>query len=93
MDSPSGTGRTHSDQSVQDERDAQHLYRVLTEEVIPLYFERDQDDLPREWIARMNRAIRTLGWRFNADRMVMDYATHSYIPAAGGLSCSIMPMP
>ena len=34
---------------------------------------RDSDGLPRNWIKRMKRAIRTLGWRFNADRMVMDY--------------------
>jgi starch phosphorylase len=37
----------------------------------------------------MKRTIRTLGWRFNADRMVMDYALHCYIPAAGGTSCSL----
>ena len=43
--------------------------------------------LPREWIARMKRAIRTLGWRFSADRMVMDYVLKAYIPAAGGTSC------
>ena len=34
----------------------------------------------------MKRAIRTLGWRFSADRMVMDYVRHVYIPAAGGTS-------
>ena len=88
-----GTGRTHSNQEIQDARDGEDLYRVLTEEVIPLYFDRDRDDLPQQWISRMKRAIRTLGWRFNADRMVMDYATHSYVPAAGGLSCSIVSMP
>ena len=88
-----GNGRTHSDQDVQDERDGEDLYRVLTEEVIPLYFKRDADDLPQEWIAQMKRAIRTLGWRFNADRMVMDYAAKAYVPAAGGLSCSIVSMP
>ncbi len=88
-----GNGRTHSNQNVQDERDGEDLYRVLTEEVIPLYFNRDADDLPQGWIAQMKRAIRTLGWRFNADRMVMDYASNTYIPAAGGLSCSIMSMP
>jgi glycogen phosphorylase len=88
-----GTGRCHNVQEIQDERDALDLYRVLREEVIPMYFERDRDDLPQQWIGRMKRGIRTLGWRFNADRMVMDYAIHSYIPAAGGLSCSIMPMP
>jgi len=42
--------------------------------------------LPRKWIARMKRAIRTLGWRFSADRMVMDYVLTSYIPAASGTS-------
>ncbi|MBL8817616.1 MAG: alpha-glucan family phosphorylase [Planctomyces sp.] len=88
-----GNGRTHSNQDLQDARDGADLYRVLTEEVIPLFFERDRDDLPQQWISRMKRAIRTLGWRFNADRMVMDYATHSYVPAAGGLSCSIVSMP
>ena len=88
-----GNGSTHSNQEIQDARDGQDLYQVLTEDVIPLYFNRDRDDLPQEWISKMKRAIRTLGWRFNADRMVMDYAEHSYIPAAGGRSCSIIAMP
>jgi starch phosphorylase len=88
-----GTGRTHANQDVQDERDAEHLYQVLTSDVIPMFFARDRDDLPQEWIGRMKRAVRTLGWRFNADRMVMDYATHAYVPAAGGLSRSIVQMP
>ncbi len=84
-----GTGRTHVDQQVQDDRDAQSLYDTLCKEVIPLYYERDADDLPQQWISRMKRAVRTLGWRFNADRMVMDYVMHNYIPAAGGLSCNM----
>lgn len=88
-----GNGRTHVDQEVQDRRDGEDLLRVLTEEVIPCYFDRDADDLPLAWIQRMKRAIRTLGWRFNADRMVMDYVQHTYVPAAGGLSCKIVPMP
>lgn len=88
-----GTGRTHVDDQVQDRRDGDSLYRVLQEEVIPLYYERDKDDLPQAWIRRMKRAVRTLGWRFNADRMVMDYVTHTYVPAAGGLSCEITAMP
>jgi glucan phosphorylase len=44
------------------------------------------DGLPGEWIGRMKRAIRTLGWRFSAERMVMDYVLQAYIPAAGGTS-------
>jgi starch phosphorylase len=81
-----GTGRTHSDLNVHDTRDGEDLHRTLREEVIPLYYQRDRDGLPRGWIKRMKRTIRTLGWRFNADRMVMDYTLNCYIPAAGGTS-------
>ena len=81
-----GTGRTHSNVNVHDARDGEDLYRVLREQVIPLYYQRDRDGLPRNWIKRMKRTIRTLGWRFNANRMVMDYTQKCYIPAAGGTS-------
>jgi glycogen phosphorylase len=81
-----GEGRTHVDMRIHDERDGQDLYRVLRDEVIPLFYQRDQDGLPRGWITRMKRTIRTLGWRFNADRMVMDYVRQYYVPAAGGTS-------
>jgi starch phosphorylase len=84
-----GTGRTHSDAEVHDSRDGEDLYRTLIDEVIPLYYDRDRDGLPRGWIKRMKRTIRTLGWRFNADRMVMDYTTKCYIPAAGGTSSEV----
>ena len=81
-----GTGRTHTNMDVHDRRDGEDLYRVLREEVIPLFYQRDRDGLPRGWIKRMKRTIRTLGWRFNANRMVMDYTLKCYIPAAGGAS-------
>src|ERR1700733_14979734 len=81
-----GGGRTHSNMDVHDTRDGEDLYRVLLDEVIPLYFQRDKDGLPRGWITRMKRTIRTLGWRFSADRMVMDYTRNCYVPAAGGTS-------
>ena len=84
-----GTGRTHSNMDVHDSRDGEDLYRVLREEVIPLYYQRDRDGLPRGWIKRMKRTIRTLGWRFNADRMVMDYTQKCYVPAAGGTSSEV----
>jgi starch phosphorylase len=84
-----GKGRTHSNMDVHDKRDGDDLYRVLQEEVIPLYYKRDRDGLPRDWIQRMKATIRTLGWRFNADRMVMDYCQKCYVPAVGGLSSEI----
>ncbi len=84
-----GMGETHTSQEVHDARDGAALMKVLRDEVIPLYYERDRDGLPRNWIARMKWAIRTLGWRFSADRMVKDYVLKAYIPAAGGTSSDV----
>ena len=82
-----GTGRTHSNMNGSRHARRRVCIRVLREEeVIPLYYQRDRDGLPRGWIKRMKRTIRTLGWRFNADRMVMDYTLKCYVPAAGGTS-------
>lgn len=84
-----GGGKIHKDPAKQDLHDALDLYRVLEYSVVPLYYERDEDGLPRGWIERMKRAIRTLGWRFNADRMVRDYVKECYLVAAGALSCDM----
>jgi glycogen phosphorylase len=84
-----GAGETHASPDLHDFRDGGSLLRVLRDEIIPLYYDRDRDGLPREWIARVKRAIRTLGWRFSADRMVMDYVLKAYIPAAGGTSSDV----
>ena len=81
-----GAGEAHTSTEAQDRRDMEALLSVLADEVIPLYYERDPDGVPRAWTARMKRAIHTLGWRFNADRMVMDYVRECYLPAAGSLS-------
>ncbi len=63
---------------------------TLVNQVVPLYYTRDASGLPRGWIARQKNALRSLAWRFNADRMVMDYVQNGYLPAAGGVSC-LMP--
>jgi starch phosphorylase len=81
-----GQGETHTSVDVHDRRDAEALAAVLSDQVIPLYYDRDRDGLPRGWITRMKRAIRTLGWRFSAQRMVADYVLKTYVPAAGGTS-------
>src|SRR5207302_11144249 len=82
-----GIGQTHSVPSVQDARDHKALIETLTNQVVPLFYTRDVTGLPRGWIARQKNALRSLAWRFNADRMVMDYVQTSYLPAAGGVSC------
>jgi starch phosphorylase len=84
-----GAGNTHVDTDIHDSVDAELLMRTLREEVIPLYFNRNSDGLPTGWLSRVKAAIRTLGWRFSADRMVRDYALQYYIPAAGGTSSSV----
>jgi starch phosphorylase len=58
--------------------DAESLYRVLEEEVIPLYYDRDRDGLPRQWISMMKRSIQTLVPAYNSDRMVEEYASRIY---------------
>ena len=66
------------DPAAVDLSDAESLYRVLEGEVIPTYYERDENDLPRKWIAMMRRSIVTLIPEFNSDRMVEEYARRIY---------------
>ncbi len=72
--------------NVHDHRDRISLLDVVRNEVVPLYYDRDRDGVPRAWVSRMKRAMRTLGWRFSSDRMVRDYVLKCYLPAAGGNS-------
>jgi starch phosphorylase len=81
-----GHGDQHVDPSKSDERDASYLLKILSEEIIPLFYERDADGLPHLWIERMTSSIATLAARFSAHRMVMDYVKQSYLVAAGGNS-------
>jgi starch phosphorylase len=63
----------------QDVEDSESLYRVLEEEVVPTFYERDERGVPRRWVAMMKRAIQTLAPAFNSDRMVQDYTRKIYI--------------
>jgi starch phosphorylase len=84
-----GNGRTHISDEVMDRRDAESMYSVLEEQLVPMFYDRDVDGLPQRWIKTMMNSIATLAWRFSAHRMVMDYTRASYVPAAGGLSCDM----
>lgn len=61
-----------------DAGDAESLYRVLEDEVVPLYYERDADGLPRGWLTMMKRSMETLIPEFNSNRMVLEYAEKIY---------------
>ena len=84
-----GDGGENTDTDHQDEMDREALFETLERTVIPMFYDRDEDGLPREWIKRQKHAICSLAWRFNADRMVIDYARNCYLPAAG--ACTSWP--
>ncbi len=78
-----GEGGEHSDPEAQDARDAEALYRTLEEQVVPLFYDRDDRGVPHGWIERQKHAVGQLPWRFSARRMVRDYTLRCYLPAAG----------
>lgn len=63
-----------------DRRDAASLYDVLSNEVIPLFYDRDRNGIPRRWIARMRNAMRSIIPKYNTDRMVAEYSEKMYFP-------------
>ena len=84
-----GHGTQHVDDTITDKRDAEALFETLENEVIPCYYQVDEHGLPVNWVKRMQNSISTLAWRFSAHRMVADYVTEAYLPAAGGCSCQM----
>jgi starch phosphorylase len=75
-------GREFDDPAAQDAADADVLYRLLAEEVVPLFYKRDADDVPRGWVQVMKEAIRTSVPIFCTRRMVKQYTERFYVPAA-----------
>ena len=63
----------------QDRRDSENLYKTLTEEVIPCFFNRDANGIPRDWIQKIRRAMVTLVPQFNTWRMVQEYTRNYYL--------------
>ena len=63
----------------QDRRDSANLYKALTEEVIPTYFNRDANGIPREWLKKVRRAMVTLVPQYSTWRMVRDYTEKFYL--------------
>lgn len=78
-----------SDQELQDRIDAESLYRLLEEEIVPLYYEQDADGVPHGWMQMMKASIKTNSPAFNTDRMIADYVTQLYVP---GVTANIEPI-
>lgn len=77
-----GDGRAYEDQELQDQLDASTLYRLLEEEIVPAFYERDAKGLPKAWVERMRASIATVAPVFNTDRMVGEYRDRAYAPLA-----------
>lgn len=76
-----GEEREYKSYDEQDAADALSFYTTLEEEVVPLFYDRDADGVPRGWVARMKNAMATLAPAFSMQRMVQEYARDLYIPA------------
>lgn len=75
-----GEPRAYPSEQAQDAADADSLYRTLAEKVIPTYYDRDGQGLPRRWIRMMKSSIASCTPAFHSDRQVIDYVHHLYVP-------------
>jgi len=73
------SGEHDEESPIIDERDANSLYEILENNIVPLYYKRDESGIPRGWVRMMKHAISTLASAFNSDRMVLDYVREIYV--------------
>jgi starch phosphorylase len=77
-----GDGKEHGDDAVYDASEADALYDLLENEVIPEFYRRDENGIPRGWVTRMRNSMAHLTPRFSATRAVREYTEQHYLPAA-----------
>ncbi|MGE3888949.1 MAG: DUF3417 domain-containing protein, partial [Vicinamibacterales bacterium] len=68
-----------------DELDARELYALLEDEIVPAFYDRDAEGLPRRWISRVRASMAGLAPRFSSARMLQEYVEKIYVPAASSL--------
>jgi len=76
-----GSGELYDDPEEQDRVECDALFNLLENEIVPMFYERDRNGLPVEWIAKMKASISKLGAFFNTQRMVQEYTESCYLPA------------
>jgi glycogen phosphorylase len=75
-----GSRDVDSNEQAQDHHDAESLYRLLEEEIIPTYYHRDSNGVPTDWVHKMKRSMETSLWTFSMSRVVQEYAEKMYHP-------------
>jgi len=76
-----GNGEVYSDPKEQDYVESQALYHTLESEIVSMFYDRDQFNIPHEWVGRMKTSIRTLAASYNTSRMLTEYMVDFYLPA------------
>jgi starch phosphorylase len=76
-----GQGELYSDEKLQDDVESKALYDLLERDIVPLFYQRGRDGLPREWIKMMKNCMRQIGQSMSSHRMLMDYSNNFYFPA------------
>jgi starch phosphorylase len=76
-----GSGEDYDDRNLQDHVESNALYNLLEQEIVPLFYKRTSDGLPRGWIDKMKALIKATGPIFNAHRMLQQYTELYYTPA------------
>lgn len=76
-----GAGQSYDDEGYRDTFESMAIYNILENEVIPLFYTRSADNLPRAWIRRVKNSIKWIAPRFNTHRMVAEYMRRFYNPA------------
>jgi starch phosphorylase len=78
-----GGREQNPDEAAQDWSDAQDLYHLLEEDLIPRYYERKGGGIPTRWLDVMRRSMASTLWQFSTTRMLQEYTEQLYLPAAG----------
>ncbi|MEM6520711.1 MAG: alpha-glucan family phosphorylase [Cyanobacteria bacterium P01_C01_bin.70] len=80
-----GSGEVYDDPDYQDEVEANALYELIEKEVVPLFYDRDENNVPRGWVAKMKNSVYLNTPLFNTSRMVKEYARRAYFMASDRL--------
>ena len=75
-----GTDLDYADEALQDELDAESIYEVLEKEIVPRFYDRDDNGVPTRWLASVKQSMSTLAPTWDSLRMTRDYAESYYLP-------------
>ena len=76
-----GGTKDYADFAAQDWEDSQSLYRLLEDDIVPLFYERSEDDVPSGWLSTVKKSIQSIAPAFSTARMVKEYTQQMYLPA------------